>query len=277
MNEQTNRSLQGLFDSHAHYFDRRFETEAEDGVDGILCRKVFEEGVAGVINVATNPDNAMVAIRQAARYDRMYAAIGIHPEDCMHLDGTPREEIGRILPLLQDTQTRKENKIVAIGEIGLDYYWQPCDKERQAAFFEEQLSLAQQLELPVIIHDRDAHGDCFETVLHYPQVRGVFHSFSGSVEMAKELCRRGWYISFSGVLTFRNARKAREVAEVVPAEQMLLETDCPYLTPEPYRGRLNHSGYLCYTAEVLADVRGQSYEETVRQTAQNAKRLFGIT
>ncbi|MBE6546315.1 MAG: TatD family deoxyribonuclease [Ruminococcaceae bacterium] len=276
MNERAERSLTGLFDSHAHYFDRRFEAEAEEGADGILCREVFGKGMAGVINVATNPENARACIGQAARYERMYAAIGIHPEDCLHLDSSAEEELEKLLPWLEESQIRKEKKIVAIGEIGLDYYWQPCDKERQAAFFEAQLSLAQQLDMPVIIHDRDAHGDCFETVLRYPRVMGVFHSFSGSAEMAKELCRRGWYLSFSGVLTFRNARRVREVAEIVPAEQMLLETDCPYLTPEPYRGRLNHSGYLCHTAELLASVRGMTYEEIVAQTSANTKRLFKI-
>ena len=274
--DEKKQTLSGLFDSHAHYFDRRFETEADGGAHNILADTVFGQGVAGVINVATNPENARACIEQAARYERMYAAIGIHPEDCMNLDGTPEKELEKLLPYLQNKQTRKQNKIVAIGEIGLDYYWQPCDKERQAAFFEAQLSLAQQLDMPVIIHDREAHGDCFDTVLRYPQVRGVFHSFSGSAEMAKELCRRGWYLSFSGVLTFRNARKVREVAEVVPDDRMLLETDCPYLAPEPHRGHLNHSGYLCHTAEVLAAIKGKPYEEIVSKTAKNCEQLFNI-
>lgn len=262
----------GLFDSHAHYFDSRFEGSADE----LLQAEVFGKGVSGVINVATNPENALRCIAQAKQYPQMYAAIGIHPEDCKDLPDEIDESVKKIRALLDTAEKRKANKIVALGEIGLDYYWEPYDKAKQARYFEAQLSLAEELDLPVIIHDREAHGDCFETVLRYPKVRGVFHSFSGSAEMARELTRRGWYISFSGVLTFKNARKVREVAAVVPREQMLIETDAPYLSPEPFRGKINHSGRMAFTAKTLAELIGMSYEQAVRQTAENAKHLFGI-
>lgn len=272
--EQTELNLSpvGLFDSHAHYFDARFEGQA----DALLERDILGAGVAGVVNVGTNPDNALICIEQARRHPRMVAAVGIHPEDCKALTGNVEQEVGRIRALLDTPEKRRENKIVALGEIGLDYHWEPLEESLQKEYFEAQLALAAELELPVIIHDREAHGDCFETVLRYPTVRGVFHSYSGSAEMAKELTRRGWYISFSGVVTFKNARKVREVAEVVPEERLLIETDCPYLAPEPYRGRMNHTGMMVHTAAALAQIRDKSYEEIVRLTAQNAANLFNL-
>ncbi len=262
----------GLFDSHAHYFDRRFEGQADD----LLTNGIFGGCVSGVINVGTNPENSLFCIEQAKRYAGMNAAVGIHPEDCKALSGSVKEEVARIRDLLDTPEKRRDNKIVALGEIGLDYHWQPIEKELQQGYFEAQLTLATELDLPVIIHDREAHGDCFETVLRYPTVKGVFHSFSGSAEMAKELTRRGWYISFSGVLTFKNARKVREVAAAVPTDRILLETDAPYLAPEPFRGRLNHSGLMAYTAATLAELLGCSVQEAVDLTAENARRLFGL-
>ena len=270
--EQKILTTLGLFDSHAHYFDSRFEGQAED----LLTNDIFGGGVSGVINVGTNPENALRCIAQATRYPRMWCAVGIHPEDCQNDVEDRGKALAAIRDLLDTPEKRRENKIVALGEIGLDYHWQPVDRERQMAFFEEQLRMAEELALPVIIHDREAHGDCFETVLRFPRVTGVFHSYSGSAEMARELVKRGWYISFSGVLTFKNARKVREVAEVVPRDRILIETDCPYLAPEPFRGRLNHSGLMAYTAATLAEILGMSYEDTVALTAENAKRLFRI-
>jgi TatD DNase family protein len=173
-------------------------------------------------------------------------------------------------------EKREENKIVALGEIGLDYYWTPFDKALQAECFERQLLMAEEFDIPVVIHDREAHGDCFEAVLKHPRVRGVFHSYSGSAEMAKELIKRGWYISFSGVVSFKNAAKVKEVALVVPDDRMLIETDAPYLAPHPFRGKLNHSGRLLYTATALADARGVSVESVAGLTRDNAMRLFNI-
>ena len=271
MNEEL--ELRGFFDSHAHYFDRKFE----DGADGILQNEVFGKGVVGVINVATNPENAKRCIEQAKQYEGMYTALGIHPEDGQSDARSADELLSELASLMGTQELRREGKIVALGEIGLDYYWQPCNKEKQAELFERQLLLAEEWDLPVLIHDREAHGDCFETVLRHKNVRGVFHSFSGSAEMAKELTRRGWYISFSGVLTFKNARKVREVAAIVPKEKILIETDAPYLSPEPFRGRTNHSGRMAYTAKTLSELLGISYEETVALTAENAKKLFSLS
>ena len=203
-------SCRGIIDSHAHYFDRRFDAEVEGGADAILQNEVFGKGISAVINVGTNPENSIRCIEQAKRYEKMYAAVGIHPEDCQHLEGSAREELDKIRQLLDTPEKRAKNKIVAIGEIGYDYYWQPVDKARQTEFFEGQLKMAREFSLPIIIHDREAHGDCFETVLKYPDVIGVFHSFSGSAEMARELTKRGFYISFSGVLTLKTQERSRK-------------------------------------------------------------------
>ena len=276
MNFQT--PIYGIFDSHAHYFDRRFQAE-QDGADGIL-QTIMPRPVSNVINVGTNLQNSKLAIEQAARYDGMYAAVGIHPEDCHYIDDVSAA-IEELAELLGTPESRDERKIVALGEIGLDYHYEnygeiPMDKEKQMIFFRAQMEMAQLIEIPVIIHDREAHGDCFETILRYPGVIGVFHSYSGSAEMAKELVRRGWYVSFSGTLTFKNAARVREAAMAVPRDRLLIETDAPYLAPHPMRGQLNHSGLLVHTLQVLADLWNCSPQQAALQTAENAKRLFGV-
>ena len=276
MNNLEKKQCAGIIDSHAHYFDRRFENEYDGGADRLLREEVFPSGVEAIINVGTNPENSLRCIEQTSKYEKMYAAVGIHPEDCQHLSGDVSAEVEKIRDLADTAEKRERNKIVAIGEIGFDYYWQPVDKERQAEFFNAQMALAEELSLPVIIHDREAHGDCLETVLKYPKVRGVFHSYSGSAEMARELTKRGFYISFSGVITFKNARRVREVAASVDRDRLLIETDCPYLSPVPYRGKLNSSAYLNYTATALSETIGLSLEETIALTNTNAKRLFGL-
>ncbi len=268
-----------IFDSHAHYFDRRFEQEFPGGAEELL-NTLLPAQVERILNVGTNCQNSRQAIAQAARHDGMYAAVGIHPEDC-HTIATPDDALAELETLLGTAETRRRDKIVAIGEIGLDYHYEnygevPLDKKKEALFFEAQLELAEKLDLPVIIHDREAHGDCFETVLRHPAVRGVFHSYSGSAETARELARRGWYLSFSGVLTFPNAKRVREVVGAVPREQILTETDCPYLAPVPMRGKANHSGYLPYTIAALAGILGCTPEEAAELTFQNATRLFRL-
>ena len=264
-----------IFDSHAHYFDRRFFSEENPkGVDALLQEDVFGDCVCGVINVATNNENSIACIEQAAKFDRMYAAVGIHPEDVEYCKMNISEEINILCDRVDTKEKRQKNKIVAIGEIGLDYHMEKFDKGLQQKYFDAQMELAAELDVPVIIHDRDAHCDCFDTVCRYPSVKGVFHSYSGSAEMAKELVKRGWYISFSGVLTFKNARKAVEVAEVVPMDRILIETDCPYLAPHPFRGRLNHSGLMKYTAIKLGEIKGIDVEAVADMTFNNAKTLF---
>ena len=266
-----------IFDTHAHYFDRRFENEVEGGADALLS-EIMQGSVERIINVGTNCKNSRRAIEQAARFPGMYAAVGIHPEDC-HFLADADAALGELREILGDAESRKRDKIVALGEIGLDYHWQqygdiPMDKGKQACFFDAQMELAHELGLPVIIHDREAHGDCFETVLRHPTVRGVFHSYSGSAEMARELVRRGWYLSFSGTLTFKNAERVRAAAMAVPRDRLLIETDAPYLAPHPHRGKLNHSGLLVHSLEILAQLWACTPIEAAEITAQNAERLF---
>ena len=262
-----------FFDSHAHYYDDRFYgDENPDGADALLSL-LFENGLLGALNVSASYPAAVKVIEQTKRFEKMYAAVGVHPEELESEGMSYLEQIEKIRALAQN---REENKIVAIGEIGLDYYWRQDNKTEQMDCFERQLSLAEELSLPVIIHDREAHGDCFETVLRYSNVRGVFHSYSGSAEMAKELVKRGWYISFSGVVSFKNAAKIKEVAAVVPDDRILIETDAPYLAPHPFRGKINHSGRLFYTASALAEARGVDVRTISNLTYRNARELFGI-
>ena len=263
-----------LFDTHAHYFDKRLDEIG--GADKILREEVFDKGVGRVVNVGTNNENNLVCIAQAQKYDGMYAAVGLHPEDIRYCKGSLEDEIETLRNIIGDKANRRAKKIVALGEIGLDYHYEGFDKDRQANFFDAQMCLAEELDIPVIIHNREAHGDCFECVLRHPNVRGVFHSYSGSAEMAAELIRRGWYISFSGVVTFKNATRVREVVASVPTERLLIETDCPYLTPHPFRGRVNHSGFIRYTAEAIAEIKGMSFEEIVEITDRNGLELFQI-
>jgi TatD DNase family protein len=275
-----------IFDSHAHYFDDRYNDPAEGPcADEILKTILAPYGgiVSHIVNIGTNIDSSRTAVAQAACYSGMYAAVGIHPEDCQQIEGR-EAQLSALRALLgcdspDPVAYSKQHKIVAIGEIGLDYYerpWLPVDKELQAWYFEQQLLLAEELDMPVIIHDRDAHGDCFDTVLRHPNVRGVFHSFSGSVEMARELWRRGWMISFSGVVTFKNARRVQEVAASVPPEYLMVETDAPYLAPHPHRGKRNDSSLMLHTVQMLAELHGTTAENMAQLTAENAARLFSI-
>lgn len=259
-----------LFDSHAHYIDDRFR-EYPGGVDELLT-SLFSGEVGNIINVATNIHDAAPTLAMAARYEGMYAAVGIHPEDAQKSSDLDAD-LDALEALIAD---RERNKIVAIGEIGFDYYWQPVDKEVQARAFESQMKLALRYGMPVVVHDREAHGDCFDMVCRFPQVRGVFHSYSGSAEMARELVKRGWYISFSGVATFKNAERVRSVARTIPTDRILIETDAPYLAPHPHRGKLNHSGLMAHTAMTLAELFDMSYEQMAELTRNNAERLFGV-
>ena len=208
----------------------------------------------------------------AEQYPFFYASAGIHPGDSRRITD---EEIPAALDAIR--RIAAHPKCVAIGEIGLDYHWDPDGKVRQSALFDAQMSMAEELKMPVIIHDRDAHGDCFDIVRAHPNVIGVFHSFSGSAEMARQLVQMGWYISFSGPITYKNAHKVREAAAVVPHDRILTETDAPYLPPVPHRGELNYSGYLPYTVRAIAEASGMTEEEAAQRTLENAARLFGIS
>ena len=258
------------FDSHAHYYDERFESEISEGVD-TLIGALLKDSVSYIVNIGTSPATSRQAIEQAKRYPNMYTAIGIHPSDTRFLSDIDAE-LDEIEALIRDP----ESKCVCLGEIGLDYHYDGTDKEKQMEYFERQMLLAEKLGLPVSIHDREAHADVMEVIRRHPNVKGILHSFSGSAEMALELVKLGYYISFSGTLTFTNARKPREVAAVLPHDRVLIETDCPYLTPHPHRGKTNHSGYLSYTNAVLASIFGVSEEECARITEENARRIFAL-
>ena len=258
------------FDSHAHYYDERFESEINESVD-VLVDALLEDSVSFIVNIGTSPETSRLAIKQAKRHKNMYTAIGIHPSDTRSLSDID-SELADIEALILDP----ENKCVCLGEIGLDYHYDGTDKEKQMEYFERQMLLAEKLGIPVCIHDREAHADVMEVIRRHPGVKGILHSFSGSAEMALELVKLGYYISFSGTLTFTNARKPREVAAVLPKDKVLIETDCPYLTPHPHRGKTNHSGYLSYTNAVLAGIFGVSEEECARITEENARRVFNI-
>ena len=263
--------MKGIFDSHAHYFDSRYERETE-GADVVL-QEIFSDCIGTIINVATNMENVDRCLKQAARYERMYSAVGIHPEDAQQLGLDPERELAALEKLLAE---REKHKIVALGEIGFDYHYEPVNYDLQKIFFEKQMQLAEKYDLPVIIHDREAHGDCFEMICRFPNVRGVFHSYSGSLEMARELIRRGWYISFSGVVTFKNAERVRHVAAGIAPDRLLAETDAPYLAPHPNRGKINRSDYMVYTISTLAQLFDISPEDMVALTRKNAETLFGL-
>lgn len=258
------------FDSHAHYYDERFSEELEQGVD-TLIDTLFSEKVSYIINVGTDPTTSRAAAAQARKYENMYTAIGIHPSDTRFLSDMDRK-LSDIESLILDTS----NKCVCLGEIGLDYHYPDTDKEKQMRYFIAQMELAEKLNIPICIHDRESHGDIMDVIRRFPKVRGVLHSFSGSAEMAEELVRLGYMISFSGTLTFTNAKKPREVAARIPMESVMIETDCPYLAPHPLRGTLNHSGNLEYTNAMLASIWDIEPEKCAEITEQNAKRFFNL-
>jgi len=258
------------FDSHAHYYDERFTDECAEGVEALL-QGLLSDKVSYIVNVGTDPTTSRAAIAQAVKHTGMYTAIGIHPSDTRFLSDIDKE-LADIVGLIRDPAS----KCVCLGEIGLDYHYPDTDKEKQLLYFERQMTLAEELDIPVCIHDREAHSDVMEVIRHHPKVRGILHSFSGSREMAEELVELGYYISFSGTLTFTNARKPKEVAATIPKDRVLIETDCPYLAPHPLRGTLNHSGNLEYTCRALAAIWGVSEEECAAVTENNAKRIFGL-
>ena len=259
------------FDSHAHYYDARFGEEYAGGVDELIDA-LLSSTVSGIINVGTSVANCRLAIAQASARKEMYTALGIHPYDATHIETSLDNSLSEIEKMIKDPRS----KAVALGEIGLDYHYPDTDEPLQKKYFEAQMQLAQELDIPVVIHDRDSHADVLEVIKKYRNVRGILHSFSGSVEMAREVASLGYMISFSGTLTFKNARRPREVAAAVPREQVLIETDCPYLAPHPLRGTLNHSGNLEYTNSVLAEIWAVTPEISAQITEENARRFFSI-
>ena len=252
-----------IFDTHAHYDDSRF-----DGDRDAVLAALPEAGVELVLDPGCDLPSSRAAAALAERYSHVYAAAGIHPENCA---GFQDADLAALRQLLA------QPKMAAIGEIGLDYYWaENPPRDFQQMVFRKQLALAEELELPVIVHDREAHGDSLSIIREFPAVTGVFHCFSGSPEMAEELLKRGWYLGFDGPITYKNARRAPEVAAITPLERMVVETDAPYLSPVPVRGRRNDSRYLPHVIAKLAEWKGVTPEEMTRITCENGKRLFRL-
>ncbi len=252
-----------IFDTHAHYDDKQFNDDREE-----LLHSMADNGVGTIVNVSASYNSCKRIADMVQDYPFMYAAVGVHPDNVGDLDD---ESFARMKELF----TR--DKVVAVGEIGLDYYWDNESHNLQKKWFIRQLELARQLNLPVLIHSREAAGDTMEIMKKYAQgLKGVIHCYSYSKEMAKEYVKMGFYIGVGGVVTFKNARKLKETVEELPLTSIVLETDCPYLAPEPYRGKRNNSIYIQYVAAEVAKLKGITCEEVIAQTEANAKELYGI-
>jgi len=257
-----------LFDSHAHCDDSWIQSAFEGGTDAYI-RYQLDNGIGNIVNIGTNLNNSRVSIELSERFHEVYATCGIHPYDIRLYD-----DVDSTLQKLEELLSEK--KVVALGEIGLDYHYEDSDYEKQKVFFIKQMELAKRLHIPVVIHDRDAHGDCMDIIRSFPDVKGIFHSFSGSAEMARELISLEWYISFSGPITYKNAKKPKEACTVCPLDRILIETDSPYLPPTPYRGQMNHPCNVIKTAEEIAAIHGISLEEVANITYENALRVYRL-
>lgn len=252
-----------IFDTHAHMDDRAFDQDRDS-----LLSRLPEEGIALLMNPGCSLTSSQAAVSLSNQYSYIYAAVGSHPDAADEVNDGVLEQYRALC--------RDNPKVKAIGEIGLDYHYEDIPRDIQKRSFRAQMGLARELGLPVIVHEREAHEDGMKIVEEFPSVTGVFHCYSGSLEMAKWLIERGWYIGFGGVLTFKNARKALEVAGNIPLERIVLETDCPYMAPEPFRGRRNDPGKLYRVAEKLAQLRGMTVEEVQAITLENGKALYRI-
>lgn len=253
-----------MIDSHAHYDDEQFDADRDE-----IIRKAVEAGVTHIINPGCDVESSQQAIALAKKHPEVFAAVGVHPHEASSCD---EQTLLRLEALAQ------EEKVVAIGEIGLDYHYDFSPREVQKDWFAKQVALAGKLGLPIIIHDRESHQDVLDIVKAFRSelTTGVFHCFSGSVEMAKAVLDMGFYIGIGGSLTFKNARKPVEVVQYAPLDRLLIETDCPYMAPEPFRGRRNWSVYLKYVVEKIAAIKGMDCLEVERQTSDNARALFGL-
>lgn len=252
-----------IFDTHAHYDSDSFDEDRES-----VIKELKENGVIGILNCGSDLYGLRKSVELAKDFDMFYAAVGIHPENADEFNEEVVKEIREYV---------KYEKVKAIGEIGLDYYWdENPPKEVQKEVFRAQMKLADELNLPVIIHDRDAHGDTLEIMKEFPNVIGVVHCFSGSVEFAKECIKLGYYIGFTGVLTFKNAKKIGDVCREIPADRILVETDCPFMAPVPFRGKRNKSDYIEYIIDKMSEIRGISGEEMNEILLNNKRNLFKI-
>ena len=253
-----------IIDSHAHYDDESFDADREE-----VLKQITDNGVIGILNCAASYDSLKTTDELTKKHDYIYGALGIHPENANEMKEDTVEELKKYIS--------ENSKIVAIGEIGLDYYWEENPpREVQMEIFRKQMNLARELDLPVVIHDRDAHQDTLEIIKEFPEVTGVVHCFSGSVEFAKECIKLGYYIGFTGVVTFKNAKKVVEVAKEIPLDRMLVETDCPYMAPEPNRGKRNKSDYIEYIIKKIAEIREIDPYEANLQFNKNFYRLIKL-
>lgn len=250
-----------IFDTHSHYDDRKFDPDRDE-----LLNNLQSQGVSLVVSCGCDIDTTQFNFDLAQKYDYIYFAAGFHPEN---LDGASLDDLSVI------EKFAKNEKCVAIGEIGLDYHWMASTKEVQKQFFEKQIKLAKKLDMPVIVHDREAHGDTLD-ILKKTKPKGVLHCFSGSREMAQEIIKIGMYIGLNGVVTFNNARKSLEVAKDIPLDRLVLETDCPYLAPVPMRSKRNDSSYICYIAEKIASLLEMDTQKLIDITNENAKNLYSL-
>ena len=253
-----------LFDTHAHMDDRAFDEDRS-----ILLHSLPEAGIGLLMNPGCSLESSRNAVALAEQYGYIYAAVGSHPDAADEVNEAVLEEYRKLCKL-------HPQKVKAIGEIGLDYHYEDIPRDLQKKAFIAQMELARELDLPVIVHEREAHEDGLAIVKAFPGVTGVFHCFSGSAELARQLVDLGWYIGFTGVITFKNARRAIEAAQAIPLERIVIETDCPYMSPEPFRGRRNDPGRVYRMAEKLAEIRGISAEEAQKITLENGKRLYRI-
>lgn len=252
-----------IFDTHAHYDDEKFNEDRESVIE-----EIQKNGVIGVLNAGASLEGCIDSVKLANENDMFYASVGIHPS---YADKVTDEVIEKLKELSQN------KKVKAIGEIGLDYYYEENpSREIQKEAFRKQMKLAQELDLPVVIHDRNAHKDTLDILKEFPKVNGTIHCFSGSVEFAKECISLGYYIGFTGVLTFKNAKKLVEVCESIPLDRMLVETDCPYMAPTPNRGKRNQSDYIQYIIEKICEIRGLGREEIQDILLENTKRRYKI-
>lgn len=253
-----------LFDSHAHYEDSRFEEDRKE-----ILNNAYINGVEYILDASSDVASAKEIISLTQEFDFVYAAIGVHP---LNLESINDDTLSELIDISAN------EKVVAVGEIGLDYYYDSSPREMQKAWFAKQINLAKELNLPIIVHDRDAHEDVMNIIKNEEakKVGGVFHNYSGSVEMAAKVLEQNFYISIGGPVTFKNARKSIEAVKYAPFDRLLIETDSPYLTPEPYRGKRNNSSYVRFVAQKIAEIKGVSFEEVARITTENAKRLFKI-
>ncbi|MBS6600527.1 MAG: TatD family hydrolase [Clostridium sp.] len=253
-----------IFDSHAHYDDEEFDNDRKE-----VLEELKNEGVIGIMNCSSSYESIAKTCELINTYDFIYGAVGIHPENADEFKDEMLDEFKDII--------KKNPKVKAIGEIGLDYYWdENPDKEIQKDVFRKHMKLAEELNLPVIIHDRDAHEDTLNIIKEFPNVKGVVHCFSGSVEFAKECLKLGYYIGITGVVTFKNAKKVVKVVKEVPVERLLVETDCPYMAPEPNRGKRNKSSYIKYVIEKISEIKEINPKEFNLKVNENLQNLFKI-